>query len=112
MKYRNFLKEVLGKIISLALFPCMIVAFVMGILLFSQKADVKGADTLRDALRRASVQCYAIEGRYPPSVEYLEKHYGIQIDRERYDVFYSGFASNFMPDITVNLHEQSPGGGK
>jgi hypothetical protein len=112
LKYRNFLKEVLGKIISLALFPCMIVAFVMGILLFSQKADVKGADTLRDALRRASVQCYAIEGRYPPSVEYLEKHYGIQLDRERYDVFYSGFASNFMPDITVNLHEQSPGGGK
>ena len=112
MKYRNFLKEVLGKIISLALFPCMIVAFAMGILLFSQKADAKGADTLRDALRRASVQCYAIEGRYPPSVEYLEKHYGIQIDRGRYDVFYSGFASNFMPDITVNLHEQSPGGGK
>ena len=44
---------------------------------------------------------YAIEGRYPPSVEYLEEHYGIQIDRERYNVFYSGFASNIMPDITV-----------
>ena len=38
---------------------------------------------------------------YPPSVEYLEEHYGIQIDRERYNVFYSGFASNIMPDITV-----------
>jgi hypothetical protein len=112
VKYRNSLKEVLGNFLSLALFPCMIVVFVMGILLFSQKADAKGADTLRDALRRASVQCYAIEGRYPPSLEYLTKHYGIQIDRERYDVFYSGFASNFMPDITVNLHEQSPGGGK
>lgn len=112
MKYRNSLKEVLGNFLSLALFPCMIVAFIMGILLFSQKADTKGADTLRDALRRASVQCYAIEGRYPPSLEYLAQHYGIQIDKERYDVFYSGFASNFMPDITVNLHEESPGGGK
>ena len=47
----------------------------------------------------------AIEGRYPPSVEYLEENYGILIDRDKYDVFYSGFASNFMPDITVNLHE-------
>ncbi|WP_330512847.1 hypothetical protein [Lacrimispora algidixylanolytica] len=112
MKYRNSLKEVLGNFLSLALFPCMIVAFIMGILLFSQKADTKGADTLQDALRRASVQCYAIEGRYPPSLEYLAQHYGIQIDKERYDVFYSGFASNFMPDITVNLHEESPGGGK
>ena len=70
-----------------------------------KKADARGADTLRDAIRRASVQCYAIEGRYPPSVDYLEENYGILIDRDKYDVFYSGFASNFMPDITVNLHE-------
>lgn len=57
--------------------------------------------SLRDAIRRASVQCYAIEGRYPPSVEYLEAHYGIVIDRRRYHVFYDGWASNVMPDITV-----------
>ncbi|CBK76046.1 putative uncharacterized protein [Clostridium sp. CAG:149] len=57
--------------------------------------------SLRDAIRRASVQCYAIEGRYPPSVEYLEEHYGIVIDRDRYHVFYDGWASNVMPDITV-----------
>lgn len=43
---------------------------------------------LTDAIRRASVQCYSIEGRYPPSVEYLEDNYGIVIDRERYNVFY------------------------
>ena len=56
---------------------------------------------LEDAIRRASVQCYAIEGRYPPSVEYLEEHYGIVVDTDRYAVFYDGFASNLMPDITV-----------
>ena len=39
-------------------------------------------------------------------VDYLEENYGILIDRDKYDIFYSGFASNFMPDITVNLHEQ------
>ncbi len=106
MKNGNSLKEIAGNLIPLTVFAGMIAIFISGILLFSQKADSKGADTLRDAIRRASVQCYAIEGRYPPSVEYLEENYGIQIDRERYDVFYSGFASNFMPDITVNLHEQ------
>ena len=72
---------------------------VMG--LFVNGAKSEGSDTLIKAIRQASVQCYAIEGRYPPSVEYLEEHYGIQIDRERYNVFYSGFASNIMPDITV-----------
>lgn len=56
---------------------------------------------LNNALRRASVQCYAIEGRYPPSVEYLEQNYNIVIDRQKYHVFYDGWASNVMPDITV-----------
>ena len=56
---------------------------------------------LEDAIRRASVQCYAIEGRYPPSVEYLEENYAVQINRKKYNVFYDGFASNVMPEITI-----------
>ena len=55
---------------------------------------------------RACIQCYAIEGRYPPSVEYLEENYGIQIDHDKYNVFYDGFASNIMPEITVIPVEQ------
>lgn len=68
----------------------------------SGKASDEGEQTLKDAIKRASVQCYAIEGRYPPSIAYLEENYGIQIDRDRYYVFYQGFASNIMPEITVN----------
>ena len=32
---------------------------------------------------------------------YLEENYGVQIDHDKYNVFYDGFASNIMPDITV-----------
>ena len=53
------------------------------------------------AVRRCAVQCYAIEGRYPPSVEYLEENYAVQINRKKYNVFYDGFASNVMPEITI-----------
>ena len=45
--------------------------------------------------------CYASEGVYPPDLEYLKDHYGVQIDEERYTVFYERFAQNLMPDITV-----------
>lgn len=65
------------------------------------KSEEESLASLRNAIQRACVQCYAIEGRYPPSVEYLEDHYGIVIDRDRYHVFYDGWASNVMPDITV-----------
>ncbi|MBQ5667230.1 MAG: hypothetical protein IIV40_03545 [Oscillospiraceae bacterium] len=41
------------------------------------------------------------EGIYPPSWNYLEEHYGVQIDHSRYVVSYTVFAENLMPDITV-----------
>lgn len=56
---------------------------------------------LEAAISRAAAACYAAEGIYPPNLEYLETHYGIQIDRNRYTVMYEAFASNLMPDITI-----------
>lgn len=54
-----------------------------------------------ESLRRAAVTCYAVEGVYPPNLEYLRRHYGIQVDEEQYHVFYEIFGSNIMPQITV-----------
>lgn len=61
----------------------------------------QGAAALEQSVRQAAVQCYAIEGSYPPSLSYLEQNYGLQINHARYYVSYSAFASNRMPDITV-----------
>ena len=56
---------------------------------------------LERAIRRGCLACYAAEGIYPPNLDYLEEHYGVQVDETRYAVFYSAFAENLMPDITV-----------
>lgn len=56
---------------------------------------------VEEAIKRAVVQCYAIEGMYPPDMAYLEEQYGIQIDEKKYIIHYEVFASNIMPDITV-----------
>ncbi len=100
-KEKKDIRSILTGIASGVLFAALIAALVIGVRFFSGRANEQGADTLRDGIRRASVQCYAIEGRYPPSVDYLEQNYGIQIDRNRYNIFYNGFASNIMPEITV-----------
>ena len=65
----------------------------------------EGRVQLEVALRRATVACYATEGIYPPTLEYLEQHYGIQIDKSHYSVFYEIFADNLMPEITVLVKE-------
>lgn len=88
-------------ILSIMAFLCGVVIFIFAINGISNKSEAEGAATLQQAIQRASVQCYAIEGRYPSSVDYLVENYGIQIDTDKYAVFYEGFASNMMPDITV-----------
>lgn len=99
-----------GNLLSLLLLAGILVLFLFCIRSMAGRTQADRLNALTDAIRRASVQCYAIEGRYPPSVEYLEEHYGIVIDRERYNVFYDGWASNLMPDITV-LPAADPGNG-
>lgn len=64
-----------------------------------------GRRQLEDALRRSAVTCYAAEGAYPPTLDYLLQHYGLQVDESRYIVFYEVFAENLMPEITVLLKE-------
>ena len=101
-RLKNSWNVIKGYLVSAVVFGAVIGIFLNGVLSMSDRMDQEGAETLRSAIARASVQCYAIEGRYPPSVQYLEENYGIEIDRSRFDVFYEGFASNIMPDITVN----------
>ena len=63
--------------------------------------DAEDLRQLEETLRRSCVACYACEGIYPPTLDYLKEHYGIQVDESRYDVHYDVFAANLMPDITV-----------
>ena len=61
----------------------------------------QGRAQLERSLRRAAVSDYAMYGEYPATLEQLIGRTGIQIDEERYTVFYRTFASNLMPEITV-----------
>ena len=94
-------KSVWNYLISVLILASCLFLFLIGTGSMAERTEAEQLNVLTQAIQRASVQCYAIEGRYPPSVEYLEEHYGLTIDREKYNVFYSGWASNIMPDITV-----------
>ena len=78
-----------------------LIFFVSSLASVDRQQGEEGRQQLETALRRAAVACYAAEGIYPPTVEYLQQHYGVQIEEERYIVFYEIFANNLMPDITV-----------
>lgn len=95
-----------GRSVFLSLFTLLLAAAVLlavaeGVRASEDAYEREARRTLEDSLRRAAVSCYAIEGCYPPSLEYLTENYGVYIDAERYVVFYDVFAPNLMPDITV-----------
>jgi len=89
-----------------AIFPIlftltMFIMIISGLQQTEQSSKAEGLKILDDSIRRAVVMCYAVEGRYPDTINYIEETYGIRIDRSRYAVHYSIFASNLFPDITV-----------
>lgn len=65
------------------------------------RADQESLDLTAQAIRRAAVQCYALEGAYPANLDHLEERYGVQVDESRFFVDYQYVAANLMPDITV-----------
>ena len=91
----------LGMLLLPVAVAAVLLLFLTGLSNLDRDRSEEGRKQLEEALRRGAVACYAAEGIYPPNVEYLEEHYGVQVDEERYAVFYEVFASNLMPDITV-----------
>ena len=90
-----------GVIVSLSLFAALLFAFLLCV----RRADAQTVRQQRllaeEAIRRAAITCYAVEGRYPLSWDYLAENYGVHVDEETYVVFYDAFASNVLPSIAV-----------
>jgi hypothetical protein len=100
----RFAAAVRGLLWPLVLAGC-VAALLTGVgNLRSGDAD-RAREQLEQAVRRAAVTCYADEGIYPPTLDYLQEHYGLQVDTRRFTVDYQVFAENLMPDITVLENE-------
>ena len=100
MKRRTFLSR-LKKLWIIPAVLAVALLFTWAVEALGRDGGEQGRKNLEEGLRRAAVTCYALEGSYPPNVDYLKTYYGVQIDESRYSVFYEVFAENLMPEITV-----------
>ena len=90
-----------GPVVTVALFALLIALALFVITALSGQNDQREMSQLKQSLRRASVACFAVEGCYPPDVEYMETHYGLVVNHDKYAVFYNVFSANIMPVVTV-----------
>lgn len=82
-------------------FIVLFVLFLQGIGSVSESTLSKQQESLETALERSISQCYAVEGSYPPSMEYLKQHYGLLYDEDSFFIDYEYYGSNLLPEVTV-----------
>ncbi len=97
------MKNLKYNVLSVLLIFIFVIFFYYGVGNVQKTNENESFEILSDAIKRSTVQCYAIEGVYPPNIEYLEKNYGLVVDHNSYVISYNVFASNIMPEITIYL---------
>lgn len=95
------LRHGIVRYLPLAAFIFILILFLSGIRSVSSTTLAKQQESLETALERDIAQCYAVEGAYPPSLEYLCEHYGLNYDKDTFLVNYEYFGSNLVPEVTV-----------
>lgn len=88
-------------IIPCVLFAAVIVWFVITLSNTSKSADEQELAAVKSTIEKGITMCYAIEGAYPPNLEHLEENYSISYNKDKYIVYYSCFADNVRPKVTV-----------
>ena len=61
---------------------------------------------LSNALEHAITTCYALEGIYPPNLQYMKEHYGLTFNEDLFYVSYRPIASNIRPEYNILDKEQ------
>lgn len=87
--------------LGLLLFAAVAVWMVRGVQEAAQVSEQEGLRMAQEAVERAVVSCFSLEGVYPATYEDLKAKSGLAIDEEKYIVFYDIFASNIRPTVTV-----------
>ena len=94
------------------LLPIILFAVILAVAVYSMEDATSSSDrlhydmTLR-AIERAVADCYAIEGYYPPNMDYLYENYRVRVDEDKYFVVYNIFAPNISPSVSL-IDRRSP----
>jgi len=97
-KHNMQLIALLSSLIAIAICAAVLLSCVLA---YGEGYADKRAAQIKESIISCVAQCYALEGRYPADLSYLEEHYGLQLDKEDYTFHYELFASNIFPGIRV-----------
>ena len=78
-----------------------LVLFFYGSANLSDSGSEQEYQVMSNALERSITQCYALEGTYPPNLEYLHDTYGFSYNTDHFYIDYKYIGGNLRPDVTI-----------
>jgi hypothetical protein len=94
-------RRIFSAVMTAALSIAVIIFAAVGLTGLDRSLRSRQTATVQKAVTAAVNECYALEGTYPPDLEYLHDNYGLVLDTQHYIYDYSVFASNIAPTIHV-----------
>lgn len=88
-------------LLSAVLFLGVFALFSGGVSVFSRQTRARQRQALEDALYRSILTCYALEGHYPQSLDYIRENYHLTYNEELFFVDYRVLGENILPDVTI-----------
>jgi competence protein ComGC len=89
-----------GMIIGLLVITVVLTSLITPAGTFTANSETRQTRAVEEIIDKAMIQCYALEGSYPPNLEYLEG-YGVIMDNDHYNYFFEAIGSNIKPDVKV-----------
>lgn len=87
--------------LTVCVFAIFIGIFIYSISTVDTSNNERQEEILMSALERDIMHCYALEGYYPPSLAYIEEHYGLIYDKDEYIVDYRPIGNNIYPNLAI-----------
>lgn len=105
---RSYFKRALSFLLPCVLFAAMLAWFIIAASNAASSTGEKELSALKNNIENGITMCYAVEGVYPVSIEYLCDNYGLIYDKDKYRIDYERFASNVRPSVMI-LERQADG---
>lgn len=90
--------------LNIILFAIILIVFMYAIRFTAGNTLNRQEEALNRAMQRDIVQCYAENGYYPPSLDYIKEHYGLIYDEGTFFVDYTPVGGNIYPSYKVMRH--------
>lgn len=97
-KHRD--KRLFAPVCSLAVCGVSVLLLAKGMSFTSATAQTEQRERVESALKHSMLQCYAMEGQYPSSLQELSEGYGFVVP-EGYFVDYQYMGPNILPQVVV-----------